>query len=117
MSDKPSIPQVRQRIDQIDDTILELLKERLDCARTIGLLKDETSRAKWDPQRELEIYERLKAKNLLIVPGHYFFPGIDDPQWRHSQECIRLNYSQSEELVRRGIAILADEINAIYRGS
>ena len=26
MSDKPSIPQVRQRIDQIDDTILELLK-------------------------------------------------------------------------------------------
>ena len=65
MSDKPSIPQVRQRIDQIDDTILELLKERLDCARTIGLLKDETSRAKWDPQRELEIYERLKARHGL----------------------------------------------------
>ncbi|MGL5564102.1 MAG: aminotransferase class I/II-fold pyridoxal phosphate-dependent enzyme, partial [Plesiomonas sp.] len=63
-----------------------------------------------------ELYERLKAKNLLIVPGHYFFPGIDDPEWRHSQECIRLNYSQSEELVRRGIAILADEINALYAG-
>lgn len=61
-----------------------------------------------------ELYERLKAKNLLIVPGHYFFPGIDDPKWRHSQECIRLNYSQSEELVRRGIAILADEINDLY---
>ena len=68
MSDKPSIPQVRQRIDQIDDTILELLKERLDCARTIGLLKDETSRAKWDPQRELEIYERLKANNNDVFP-------------------------------------------------
>ena len=63
-----------------------------------------------------ELYERLKAKNLLIVPGHYFFPGIDDPEWRHSQECIRLNYSQSEELVRRGIAILADEINTLYAG-
>ena len=68
MSDKPSIPQVRQRIDQIADTILELLKERLDCARTIGLLKDETSRAKWDPQRELEIYERLKANNNDVFP-------------------------------------------------
>ena len=68
MSDKPSIHQVRQRIDQIDDTILELLKERLDCARTIGLLKDETSRAKWDPQRELEIYERLKANNNDVFP-------------------------------------------------
>ncbi|MCX4033984.1 MULTISPECIES: valine--pyruvate transaminase [Aeromonas] len=63
-----------------------------------------------------ELYERLKAKNLLIVPGHYFFPGIDDPEWRHSQECIRLNYAQSEDLVRRGIAILADEINALYAG-
>jgi valine--pyruvate aminotransferase len=30
------------------------------------------------------------------------------------QECIRLNYAQSEDLVRRGIAILADEINALY---
>lgn len=61
-----------------------------------------------------DLYQRLKEKNLLIVPGHYFFPGIDDPNWRHSQECIRLNYSQSETLVRRGIAILADEINTLY---
>jgi valine--pyruvate aminotransferase len=61
-----------------------------------------------------ELYERLKQKNLLIVPGHYFFPGIEDPSWRHSQECIRLNYAQNEELVRRGVAILAEEINALY---
>lgn len=61
-----------------------------------------------------DLYQRLKDKNLLIVPGHYFFPGIDDPNWRHSQECIRLNYAQSEDLVRRGIAILAEEINHLY---
>lgn len=66
------------------------------------------------PIHSQTLYERLKEKNLLIVPGHYFFPGIDDPAWRHSQECIRLNYSQSEELVRRGVAILAEEINALY---
>lgn len=68
------------------------------------------------PIHSQELYERLKAKNLLIVPGHYFFPGIDDPEWQHAKQCIRLNYSQSEELVRRGVAILADEINALYRG-
>jgi chorismate mutase/prephenate dehydratase len=68
MEEKLDIPKVRQRIDQIDDTILELLKERLDCAKTIGLLKNETNRAKWDPQRELEIYDRLRSKNNDIFP-------------------------------------------------
>ena len=46
---------VRKRIDEIDNTVLDLLKERLDCARTIGKLKDENKRAKWDPQRKLKI--------------------------------------------------------------
>jgi chorismate mutase/prephenate dehydratase len=68
MGDQKNIPQVRQRIDDIDDTILELLKERLDCALTIGKLKNETSRAKWDPQREREIYERLYANNQGKFP-------------------------------------------------
>ncbi len=68
MGDKKDIPQVRQRIDDIDDTILNLLKERLDCALTIGKLKNETSRAKWDPQREREIYERLLNDNKKIFP-------------------------------------------------
>ena len=68
MDEKLNIPQVRERIDQIDDTILELLKERLHCAKTIGQLKNETNRAKWDPQRELEIYERLRKYNQDIFP-------------------------------------------------
>ncbi|MCK5516730.1 MAG: prephenate dehydratase [Desulfobulbaceae bacterium] len=68
MGDKTSIPQVRQRIDEIDDTILKLLKERLDCALTVGKLKNQTSRAKWDPQREREIYARLIADNQDKFP-------------------------------------------------
>ena len=57
---------VRKRIDEIDNTVLDLLKERLDCARTIGKLKDESKRAKWDPQRELEIYEQLHKNNADV---------------------------------------------------
>ncbi len=68
MTDKNNIPKVRDRIDTIDDTILDLLKERLECAKTIGQLKNETKRAKWDPQRELEIYERLHSNNQGIFP-------------------------------------------------
>ncbi|WP_028582005.1 prephenate dehydratase [Desulfogranum japonicum] len=68
METPKTIPEVRDRIDTIDDTILELLKERLSCAKMIGQLKNETNRAKWDPQRELEIYQRLREKNQDFFP-------------------------------------------------
>ena len=60
-----------------------------------------------------ELYKRLKEKGLLIVSGHYFFPGLSQ-DWKHTQQCIRLNYAQDKEIVRRGIDVLADEINALY---
>ena len=61
-----------------------------------------------------ELYKRLKAKGLLIVSGHYFFPGLEQ-KWQHTQECIRVNYAQDDEVVKRGITILAEEINALYK--
>ncbi|MCW8996319.1 MAG: valine--pyruvate transaminase [Psychromonas sp.] len=60
-----------------------------------------------------ELYKKLKEKGLLIVSGHYFFPGLDQG-WQHTQECIRLNYAQEDSVVERGVTILADTINALY---
>ncbi|EKD37070.1 MAG: hypothetical protein ACD_75C01270G0001, partial [uncultured bacterium] len=57
------------KIDSIDNTILELLKERLECAKAIGRLKDEGNRAKWDPLRERQIYDRLLRDNNEIFPS------------------------------------------------
>lgn len=65
------------------------------------------------PISSSELYKRLKEKGLLIVSGHYFFPGLDQ-QWPHTQECIRLNYAQDDDVVERGISILAEEINTLY---
>jgi chorismate mutase / prephenate dehydratase len=59
----------RKKIDEIDDNILFLLKERLSCAITIGKLKDEENRAKWDPLRERQIYDRLLKDNNDIFPN------------------------------------------------
>lgn len=59
-----------------------------------------------------ELYQRLKARRVLVVPGHYFFPGLDE-DWPHRHECIRLNYSQKDETVKRGIAILAEELRQL----
>jgi valine--pyruvate aminotransferase len=59
------------------------------------------------------LYQKLKEKGLLVVSGHYFFPGLDQ-DWQHTQECIRLNYAQDDDVVERGINILADTINELY---
>ena len=60
------------------------------------------------PITDSELYERLKARGVLIVPGHYFFQGLEE-NWRHKNECIRVNYSQDTETVNAGIKIIADE--------
>ena len=59
---------IRDQIDKIDDDILDLLKKRITCALEIGKLKDETKRAKWDPFRERQIYERLIGNNKDVFP-------------------------------------------------
>ena len=60
----------------------------------------------------LDLYNRLKMKGVIIVPGDYFFYGLpeSDREWPHRRQCIRLNYSQSPDEVRRGIDIIAGEI-------
>jgi chorismate mutase / prephenate dehydratase len=66
---KKAIIAGRARIDEIDDSILSLLKERLARAKEIGKHKDEGHRAKWDPLRERQIYERLLRDNEEIFPS------------------------------------------------
>ncbi|WP_319588634.1 valine--pyruvate transaminase [uncultured Desulfobulbus sp.] len=59
-----------------------------------------------------QLYERLKKRGVVVVSGDYFFPGLA-PGWRHTDECLRITYSQEEEAVRRGIHIIAEELRAI----
>ncbi len=60
-----------------------------------------------------ELYQRLKQKGLLVVPGKYFFPGqltVSD----HAESCVRMNYVQSEQELAKGIEILANELRACW---
>lgn len=65
------------------------------------------------PITSRELYERLKKKGVLVVSGHYFFPGLDGP-WRHKDECIRVTYAQDDEVVEKGLSIIADEVKQLY---
>lgn len=48
--------------------MLSLLKERLECALEIGRIKSKSNRAKWDPLRERQIFERLHGENSGTFP-------------------------------------------------
>ena len=63
-----------------------------------------------------ELYERLKARGVLIVSGHYFFFGLDDVDWKHRNECIRMTFTMDERTVREGIQIIAEEVATAYAG-
>ncbi len=68
------------------------------------------------PITNRELYVRLKARGILIVPGHYFFPGLKE-KWQHKNECIRVNYSQDAETIAAGIKIIADEVKRAYNAA
>ena len=60
---KAELEKIRRKIDAIDNKFLELLQQRIKYAQTIGRIKSKDKRAKYDPLRERQIYERLLEKN------------------------------------------------------
>lgn len=69
------------------------------------------------PITSLELYQRLKARGVLVVSGHYFFPGLpEDDHWRHRHECLRVTYSQDDEMVAHGLRVIAEEVKAVFSG-
>ena len=65
------------------------------------------------PISDEELYARLKKQNVYIVPGRFFFPGLDEP-WQHRNECIRVSYAGDEAAVEKGIGIIADEVRQAF---
>ncbi|KOY26836.1 valine--pyruvate aminotransferase [Vibrio parahaemolyticus] len=65
------------------------------------------------PITTIELYQRLKARGVLIVPGEYFFIGQKD-EWDHAHQCLRMNYVQDDEMMQKGIAIIAEEVEKAY---
>jgi valine--pyruvate aminotransferase len=65
------------------------------------------------PVPSQELYRRLKARDALVLSGHHFFAGLEEP-WPHRDECLRINCSQAPETVRAGIRAIADEVRRAY---
>lgn len=68
------------------------------------------------PITTMELYQRLKARGVLIVPGEYFFIGQQD-DWQHAHQCLRMNYVQDDAAMQKGIKIIAQEVALAYQQS
>ena len=59
-----------------------------------------------------ELYQRLKTRQVLVVPGEDFFFGLPH-DWPHRTECLRLNCSGNPETVQEALHIIADEVRQV----
>ncbi|EKO3405435.1 valine--pyruvate transaminase [Vibrio fluvialis] len=96
---------------------VELLQQAIDDPR-FRIHKPEGAIFLWLwfdelPITTMELYRRLKARGVLIVPGEYFFIGQKE-DWAHAHQCLRMNYVQSDDAMQQGIAIIAEEVQKAY---
>lgn len=60
------------------------------------------------------LYDRLKQREVLVIPGHHFFFGCGDEDWPHRNECIRVSFAMEETTVREGLQIIAEEVEKAF---
>ncbi|KLN98266.1 valine--pyruvate transaminase [Moellerella wisconsensis] len=109
-------PFYKQRVEQVIDIIRRYLPED-KCL----IHKPEGAIFLWLWFKDLpisseELYRRLKQRGVLMVPGHFFFPGIEQ-DWPHAHQCMRMNYAPEPEIIEKGIVILAEEIELAFKNA
>lgn len=68
------------------------------------------------PITSQELYERCRERGCFVNPSKHFFFALqgEDANWRHIHECVRISFTQSPEVTRKGLAILADEVKKAF---
>jgi chorismate mutase/prephenate dehydratase len=74
MEPKPTLPELRQAIDAVDDELLQLLNRRAALVRQVGALKSELKQPFFVPHREQQILERLERENAGPFPTEALKP-------------------------------------------
>ena len=109
---------VRPFYQQKSQTAVRLLKQAIPDPR-FRIHKPEGAIFLWLwfdelPISTMTLYQRLKARGVLIVPGEYFFIG-QQQDWPHAHQCLRMNYVQDDLAMQKGIQIIAEEVAKAYQ--
>lgn len=59
-----------------------------------------------------DLYQRLKARGVIVVPGDAFFFGLPaaDNRWAHRSQCVRVHYARDPGEIEAGLRALADAV-------
>ncbi len=66
------------------------------------------------PITDWQLYQALKETGVLVVPGSPFFPGIQE-SWSHTQQCLRISLTASDEKIVTSMRRLAQIVEQVYR--
>jgi len=61
-----------------------------------------------------KLYQKLKQKDVYVIAGHHFFPGLEE-HWDHKNQCIRISYAGDAKKVEQGIKIIAEVVRDTYQ--
>ena len=59
---------------------------------------------------DLRLYQALKKKGVLIVPGSTFFPGLRE-KWDHKNRCVRISLTASDKDIQDAAAVMANVLS------
>lgn len=65
------------------------------------------------PITDWELYQKLKAVDVIVVPGSTFFPGLRT-NWAHKQQCLRMSLTATETEIAIAMKRLAQVVTQVY---
>lgn len=68
------------------------------------------------PISDSDLYQQLKQRGVIVVPGHPFFPGLGS-DWNHVHQCIRISLTASNDDLVAAVDHLGHLVTELYRRS
>ncbi|NTS75540.1 valine--pyruvate transaminase [Catenovulum sp. SM1970] len=66
------------------------------------------------PVSSTELYQLLKKQGVLVMDGAPFFFALNQ-NWQHTQECIRLSYCQTDDVLTQAAELIGLQVRALYQ--
>ncbi|MGB3137753.1 MAG: valine--pyruvate transaminase [Nodosilinea sp.] len=65
------------------------------------------------PVTDQDLYQQLKQRGVIVVPGSPFFPGLRE-DWPHTRQCLRLSLTASREDLAAAAVRLGALVAEVY---